>query len=72
MNSTVTFLAGLLAATSMAVSGYFASSQVALQNRVVVVETTQAAETQKLIDIDTRLTRIENKIDLLAIKTNGK
>lgn len=59
---------GLLAAIAMAVSGYFAQNVSAVSSRVDVLSSSQAATAQKATDIDTRLTRIEDKLDRIISK----
>lgn len=58
-------IATITASVALAISGWFASSIASTNNRVNVVETAEAATNQKTVDIDARLTRIENKLDAL-------
>jgi hypothetical protein len=63
MSTAMQFIYGTLVTVAVAVSGYFGTTAAATSARVDNLATQQAATAQKTIDVDSRLTRIENKID---------
>ena len=67
MNPTMQFILNTATIITLAVSGYFASAQATSADKVEKVQTAQAATDQKLSDVDTRLTRIEDKLDQVLL-----
>lgn len=66
MNISITSVIGGIAGIAMAVSGWFAANESSLATRVDSLATQQAATSQYASDTDARLTRIENKLDILT------
>lgn len=60
---TLSRFASLTATIAIAVAGWFGTQTSALSARVDTLSTSEAAREQQVHDIDTRLTRIENKLD---------
>lgn len=58
-------VAVFLGTVAMAISGWFATQQTALANRLNDVQSQTAATAQHITDIDNRTSRIEDKLDRL-------
>lgn len=60
---TLSRFASITATIAIAVAGWFGTQSQALSTRVDGLSIQEAARGQQVQDVDTRLTRIENKLD---------
>lgn len=68
MNIPLAPVAIFLGTIAMTISGWFATQQTALANRLNDVQSQTAATVQQINDINNRTTRIENKLDRLILQ----
>lgn len=66
MNVSLQTIVSVAAGAAIAISGWFGANESALASKVDTLATQQAATSQYTTDIDSRLTRIESKLDALA------